>query len=79
MDDLTVLRQKNPDLADFIDLWRKKYQKHFHFSNNVDKADFYEAMLEMARHLAIASQAASLALQISVDGVSGMHISVVPN
>lgn len=70
MDDLAVLRQKNPQLADFIQLWREKYQRNYDFDDNneVEKANFYEGAAVMARHMAIAGKTANLTVEVGTTG-----------
>jgi hypothetical protein len=70
MSDTTILKEKNPAVAEFVEQWRAKYQKSFNFSNTEDQADFYEGMLEIARHIATNSAGAFLQIQVSNSGVS---------
>lgn len=75
-DDLTVLRQKNAAEADFIQVWRNKYQRKFDFSIEKDKADFYEGLLELAKHIPIGSSVAAVNISASTDGISGLSVGI---
>ena len=80
MRDLEILRQKDPNLADFIEQWRSKYDgRVFDLENNVaDQADFAEGMMEMARHMANGLVSADITLDVCNDGVTGLEISGSP-
>ena len=45
----------------------------------MEKANFYEGMTEMARHIATVSETASLSVVPSVDGVTQVSASVIPS
>lgn len=78
-DDMTILRFKNPNLADYLDNWRKKNEgRTFDFSNPHHQSEFFEALSEMGKHIAHTAQTASLKTVISVDGVSTVYVSVTP-
>lgn len=79
MSDLEVLRQKNPNLASFIEQWRGKYgNRVFNFEKMSDQADFAEGMMEMARHMATCMQSASFNLNVCNDGVTGIEVAGSP-
>ena len=79
MSDTEILRQKNPQLADFIDQWRSKYgNRVFDFENIVDQADFAEGMMEMARHMTSGMRSADFMLKVCNDGVAGLEVSGAP-
>jgi hypothetical protein len=74
-----ILRQKNPALADFTERWQSRYSRSYDLSSTSDQADFYEGVLEMARHMASASKTGRLELSVSPDGPAGLKLDVVPN
>ncbi len=74
MSDLTITKEKNPEVAQFIEHWRSKYQRAYDFSNPEDQATFYEGCLEMARHIATTNWRGSLAVTANTDGVSGVAV-----
>ena len=80
MSDLEILRQKNPNLAEFIEQWRNKYgNRVFDLENNVaDQADFAEGMMEMARHMASGMRSADFTLKVCNEGVTGFEVSGAP-
>lgn len=75
MSDLTVLREKNPALAEFVQAWESKYQRAYDLSEVGQQADFYEGVLEMARHIAKTNSGANLRVGVSTTGVSELLIS----
>lgn len=77
MSDTTILRTKKPAVADFIDQWRAKYQRQYDFTKTEDQADFYEGMLEMARHVATNNNGAGVQVTASTEGVSGVQVAVI--
>ena len=78
-DEMTVLRQKEPAIAEFLDDWRSRYEhRQFDFSNETDQADFYEAMTEMARHVAQVAGSATLSSLVSVSGVDTLYLKAAP-
>ncbi len=75
-DDMTVLRLKNPAIAEFLDQWKSKYEKRrFDLTKESDQADFYEAMLEMARHIAHVADSATLDTIVSIEGVNMLYVN----
>jgi len=78
MSDTTILREKHPAVAEFVEHWRAKYQRHYDFSKTEDQADFYEGMLEIARHIATNGAGANITVATSTSGVSGLNVSVSP-
>lgn len=74
MSDLQILREKHPDVADFLEQWRNKYQRSYNLEEKGEQACLYEGVLEMARHLALASKQATVRLDVSNAGVCGLHI-----
>lgn len=75
---MEVLRQKDPQLAEFCQRWQAKYSGMYEFSNMESRATFYDAMIEMARHIGASSQGATVKLGVSNDGVDSLQIQVVP-
>lgn len=78
MNDLTVLREKNPAMAESIEAWRRKYQKTYNFADVADQATFYEGMVEMGRHVATNAGGASLEVKVSTEGVSHVEVTATP-
>lgn len=78
MSDTTILREKKPAVAEFVEQWRSKYQRQYDFSKTEDQANFYEGMLEMARHIATNNAGADLSAQVSTMGVSSVPVMVIP-
>lgn len=78
MSDTTILRQNDPATAEFIDRWRAKYRKNYDFSKTEDQADFYEGMLEMARHIATHNSGAAVLCSASTRGVDLLSVGVAP-
>ncbi len=75
---MEILRQKNPPLAEFLELWKSKYEGVHDFEGNEQRAKFYEGVLEIARFIAATSQSASVKLGVSTEGVDSLQIQVVP-
>lgn len=73
-----ILRQKNPDLANLLDRWVDKYERSYDLSSVRDQADFYEGVLEMARHMASASSTGRLNLAVGPSGPNELKLSVTP-
>jgi len=78
MSDTTILRENKPDYADFIEHWRSKYHRTFNLKDPADQATFYEGILEMARHIAYASQTVSVEVAVNNNGVSALSVGSVP-
>jgi len=75
---IEILRNKNASLADLTERWRSRYSRSYDLSSARDQADFYEGVLEMARHMASASSTGRLELNISPDGPSCLTLNVIP-
>ena len=78
MEQTQILRQKNPTLADLVDKWNSRFAKSYDFNSTKDQADFYEGVLEMARHMASASSTGRLELEVSPDGPTSLKLNVIP-
>ena len=78
VEDAAVLRERDPETAEFVDAWRAKYERTFDLSDTAQQATFYEGMLEMSRHVATAAGTVSLAVRLSTDGVSQICADAVP-
>lgn len=80
MEDMTILRQRKPNIAQFLESWVSKNEKRqFDFSKEEDQADFFEALQDMGRHIAHVSQSATLSSIVSVDGVNTLYVNVTPS
>lgn len=80
MEDMTILKQRKPNVAQFLESWIARNEKRsFDFSKEEDQADFYEALQDMGRHIAHVSQSATLSSIISVDGVNTLYVNVTPS
>lgn len=79
MEELTILKQRKPNIAEFLEHWRAQNERRtFDFSTESGKADFFEAWAEMGKHIAHVSTHASLTTVLSVDGVSSVYANVTP-
>jgi hypothetical protein len=78
--ELEVLRSRSPELARFLEDWKKKYEdKSFQLEDQKQQADFYEGIQEMARCILASSQNVSMKVLTNVDGVNTLYIHAVPN
>jgi hypothetical protein len=74
-----ILQQKNPSLADLVQRWHSKYaNRSYDLTSARDQADFYEGVLEMARHMASASSTGQLQLNVGPNGPNGLQMLVTP-
>ena len=74
-----ILKQKNPALAQLVERWQTKYGNRVYDLTSIrEQADFYEGVLEMAKHMAAASSTGRLELTVSSSGPSGLKLDVVP-
>jgi len=78
MSDMELLKQTRPDVAEFLERWRERYGGDRNLEQESDKAEFYEGVLELARHIAQTSTNATLHVDVSTEGVSGVRITSVP-
>lgn len=78
MSDMEILKQNRPQVAEVLSQWRAKYERSFDLSNPSEQANFYEAMLELGRHLASTSSSANIQLGVSNMGVDRVSVSVTP-
>ena len=78
MSDLELLKQRRPDIASFVQDWKDKYNRNFDLRDHYEQANLYEALVELARHVAVTSDSVTLDLQTSVDGVSGLRLAATP-
>lgn len=75
MSDLSILREKKPEVAEFVQQWQSKYQRTFNLNEPAEQANFYEAMVEMARHVANGSTRVDISLLVSNEGVNGLRLT----
>jgi phosphoglycolate phosphatase-like HAD superfamily hydrolase len=73
-----ILRQRKPEVAQFVERWQSRYQRTFDLKDPGEQATFYEGVLELARHLAAASESATARVSLSVDGVTGLTLAAQP-
>ena len=78
MSDTTILRENNPETAQFVEAWRAKYQRAYDFTDEVEQANYYEGVVEMARHIATSGGSASLSAEVSTKGVSEVRSLASP-
>lgn len=76
MSDLEILKQNKPKVADLLERWRSKYERTFDLKDPAEQASFYEAVVEMARHMAVAAETGTAKLTASNEGATGLIISV---
>ena len=77
MSDIELLKQTRPDVAEFVERWRKRYAGNYNFEET-RQAEFYEGVVEIARHIAHAAMSASVDIDVSIEGVSSVRITAVP-
>ena len=69
MSDLDILRQKNPQQAKALELWRQKYEgRKYDFGKPEDQADYYEALTELAKLITRTSVSALLSTRCGEQG-----------
>jgi hypothetical protein len=76
--EVEVIKAKNVSLGQWIEHWKRRYEKKYDFSNINDKATFYEGMMEMAKHIAHGSNGASLSLVLNPEGVTTVYVNASP-
>lgn len=74
MTSLEILKEKNPAVAEFLELWISKYQKNYDLSKPEEQATFYEGMLEIARFIAKNNQSAFLRCTPCSSGLSELIV-----
>ena len=79
MDDMVVLRERNPATAEFVAAWRQKYERTFDLTDDAEKATFYEGVVEMARHIATSADTVTPRAIMSIDGVSCLMADAIPH
>lgn len=70
-----LLRENRPDVAEFVERWKSKYNRSYDLNSMEEQATFYEGVTELAKHIAIDSKTASLEIQLAVDGVVGVKVN----
>jgi hypothetical protein len=78
MKDITILKEKNPSMAAYIEAWRNRYQRSYDFSKTEDQATFYEGLVEMGKHVPINSGLASIELKVNSEGVESLTFATTP-
>lgn len=73
-----ILKEKNPQVHEFVETWIKKYSRVFDLSKEEDQANFYEGIIEIARHIAMHSKTAAVNLELNTEGVDGLAVSCIP-
>lgn len=79
MTSLEILKEKNPQAAEFLKYWIEKYQKNYDFSKQEEQALFYEGMLEIARFTAKNSTNGFFRITPCSSGLSEIIVGLVPN
>lgn len=78
--ELEILKGRHPEIAKFIENWQNKYEgRSFDLKNQIDQADFYEAMLEIARHIAHTATQVSVKSLLSVEGITTVYVNAIPS
>jgi hypothetical protein len=77
--EISILKDKNPAIAGFVESWKKKYEKKFDLKDSEQQAIFYEGMLELARFVAKSSESASLRTTLCTSGISEVIIAIMPS
>lgn len=75
---IEIIKAKNANLGQWLEQWQKRYEKKYNFADSNDQATFYEGMMEMTKHIAHASNGASLSLVLNPEGVTTVYISAAP-
>jgi hypothetical protein len=75
---IEVIKAKNPSLGQWLEQWKKRYEKKYNFADSNDQATFYEGMTEMAKHLAHSSNGAGVSLVLNPEGVTTVYINAAP-
>jgi hypothetical protein len=79
MSDMDLLRDKKPEMAKFLEQWKKKYEnKSFDLKDEAQAATFYEAMLEVTRAITGSSQNTKLTLLTNNEGINTLYVHVTP-
>lgn len=79
MEELTILKQRKPEVAHFLEQWRAKNERQvFDLEIDSGQADFYEALQDLGRHIAHCSSKVTISTVVSVDGVNTVYLNVVP-
>ena len=74
-EDMTILRQNKPAIAEFIDDWKNRYEnRKIDLTQESGQAEFYEAMVEMARHIAHVSDSVTLNTLVNNLGVDTVYV-----
>jgi hypothetical protein len=76
MSDLEILKQKKAELAEYLEHWRSRYQRYYNLTEKTEQADFYEGVLEMARHMAVTGGIGHMEIKVTTEGVSVLQISI---
>ena len=69
---------ENPDVAELVERWNNRYAKSYDLSSVREQADFYEGVLEMAKHMASSSSTGQLSLTLGPSGPNELRLNVVP-
>jgi hypothetical protein len=72
----TILTERNPKLADFLERWSNKYNRSYNFSDTSEQAIFYEGIVELARHVASETPGASMSMTTNTAGVGSLQVVV---
>lgn len=75
---MELLIQNNPALSDLVTRWKSKYERSYDLSSVLDQADFYEGVVEIARHMAAASSSGRMELTVNPNGPCTLSLNVVP-
>lgn len=76
--DLTIVKAKNPAVAEFLESWVDMYQRQYDFSLPEEQAIFYEGVMELTKHIAKNLPSACLKISNNAMGVSELNISLSP-
>lgn len=75
VDELVVLRFKNPELASYLENWKAKYERNFDFSVPAQQADFFEGITEISKHIAHCNKSANLKIVVGTEGVTTIYVN----
>lgn len=76
MNNYTIMKERNPQAAEFLERWEAKYGRFFDLKTQAERASLYEGLLEMARFISQNNQTAKIDMRISTEGISSLEMQV---
>ena len=75
MRNLSTLKQRKPDIAIFLEKWANSYERR-KFDLAQEKEAFIDAINELANHISLTSQNATITTIVGDDGLKTVYLSV---